>query len=222
MARLSDAALGDGDGQIGGGHPETVEQGGDVVDLLGVDPVVGQPVAHRVLPQRHRRRRVRRADDLQRVGGGGEQDRPPGEERLQHGVAEPHVREDPGPEDVGRHDHHLAGLGHPCGQVRPLAGDQAHLAEEAAGAMPGDQLVVRAEHLHRTAEDDDPVVVVVGRGEQHLAGFHAPALSELEHDRQLLVVELGERHRIGREIGHEVGTLSAEARSRACLASTDG
>ena len=55
-------------------------------------------------------------------------------------------------------------------QVGALAGDEADLAEEAAGAVAGDQLAVRSEHVDRSAEDDDPVVVVVGGGEQHLAG----------------------------------------------------
>ena len=78
---------------------------------------------------------VSAAADMQR--------RPAGEERLQDGVAEPDVGQHPGPEDIGRDDDDLARLGHPGRQVRPLPGDEADLAEEAARAVAGDHLAVR-------------------------------------------------------------------------------
>ena len=75
------------------------------------------------------------------------QRRSAGEERLEDDVAQPRVGQHPRAEDVGRHHHDLARLGDPGRQVRALPGDQVDLAEEPAGAVAGDQLAVRPEHL---------------------------------------------------------------------------
>jgi hypothetical protein len=87
-------------------------------------------------------------------------------------------------------------------KVRALTGDEADLAEEAPCPVTGDQLLVRSEDLDRATEDDDPVVVVIGRGEQHVALPDLAALAQLEHDGQLFVVELGEGDGIGRRGRH--------------------
>ena len=121
-----------------------------------------------------------------------------GEERLEDDVAQPGVAQHPRTEDVDRHHHDLTRPGDPGRQVRALPSDQVDLAEEPPGAVAGDQLTVRAEHLDETTQDHDPVVVVIGRREQDLTLGDLATLTEGEHDGQLLVVELREHHRVGR------------------------
>ena len=163
------------------------------VVVVGVDPLVGEPVALGVLAQAHRRRRERRADDLQRRGGGRQQARrggrgtPRSTVSLRRGSVSTWERN-----VVGRDDDHLAAGGDPGREVRPLAGHQADLAEEAARPVGGDHGAVGADDVDRRREHDDEVVVVVGRREQHLAGGHRAPLAEGGDDRQLLVGQLRE------------------------------
>ena len=56
---------------------------------------------------------------------------------------------DPGAEDVGGDHDDLAGLDDPRREVRALAGDEADLAEEAAGAVGRDDGAVRARSPRR-------------------------------------------------------------------------
>ena len=91
---------GDHDRQVVGADPQPVEQHGDVGVGLRVDPAVGESVAAGVLPQCHRGRREHGSDDLQRVGRGVLQGGAPGDERLENGVAEPHVAQHPAAEDL--------------------------------------------------------------------------------------------------------------------------
>jgi hypothetical protein len=167
---------------------------------------VGEPVAGGVLPQRHRLGRELGADDQQRLGGTGHEQRTPGEERLQDGVADPGVGHDVGAEHVGRHDDDLAALHHPRRQVRVLAGEEAHLAEEPAGAVAGDHHLVTVpvgtEDLGGAGEDDDEVVLGVARGEQDLTRLYRAALTVGGDDGQLIVVELGERRRLVDGLAH--------------------
>jgi len=89
-------------------------------------------------------------------------------------------------------------------------------------------LIVRPQDLDRAAENHDPVVVVVGRREQHLARMNLAALAELEDHGQLLVVELRKSDGVCGLVGHdEDGTgppapTSAGHRPRCPAASVRG
>ena len=138
---------------------------------------------------------------------------PSGEERLQDGVADPGVGHDVGAEHVGRHDDDLAALHHPSRQVRTLSGEQAHLAEEAAGAVAGDHHLtatpVGPEDLDGAGQDDDEVVLGVARGEQDLARLHRAALTVGGNHGQLVVVELGERGRLVDGLAHRGARIAS-------------
>ena len=69
------------------------------------------------------------------------------DERLEDGVAQPHIAQHPAAEDL-RGDHHdLARLDDDGRQVRPLSGHETDLAEEAPRTMAHDELAARAEDL---------------------------------------------------------------------------
>ena len=89
-------------------------------------------------------------------------------------------------------------------EVRPLAGDETDLAEEAARAMPHDRLAVGADDVGRGGDENDPVIRRVGRREQDLADLDPSALSESVDDGELTVVESGEADALGRGIDHGV------------------
>jgi hypothetical protein len=59
-----------------------------------------------------------------------------------------------------------------------------------------------AQHVDGTTQDDDPVVVVIGRREQHLAGVDPATVAELEHGGELVVVELSEGRPLRQWIAH--------------------
>jgi hypothetical protein len=63
-------------------------------------------------------------------------------------------------------------------------------------------LAVGAEDLDRPGQDDDEVVLRVGRREQHLAGLHRPPLTVRGDDSELTVVEFGKRRRLVDHFGH--------------------
>ena len=96
------------------------------------------------------------------------------------------------------------GLGDPGRQVRPLAGDETDLAEEAAWAVPHDRLAVGADDVGRGGDENDPVIRRVGGREQDLADLDGSALSEAVDDGELTVVESGEADAVRRGIGHGV------------------
>ena len=103
--------------------------------VVGVDPVVRQPVAGGVLAQRHRRRRVLGSNDLQRVRGSRHQCHPSCEERLEDDIAQPGVGQHLRAEHVGWHDDDLAGFDNPGREVRALPSDEVDLTQEPTGAM---------------------------------------------------------------------------------------
>ena len=142
-----------GDRQVGGGHPERVQEGPGVGVLVGVDPVMGQPVR-----AAYSRSAIDAGENCDRMIAAC---RPPrtsaalaGQERLEHGVAEADVGEDPGA-DTSAGPTRSRPPRHPRRRLRALAGQQADLPEEPPGAVGRHHDALLAEDLHGAVEHDD-------------------------------------------------------------------
>ena len=123
--------------QVGAGQVEFVDEAFDVGLGLGVEPLVGQPVAGQVLPHRQGLGEVPGPDHPDGPGRPLQQPGPAGDEGAEDGVGQAGRGGDQ-PAELGHADlDDLPGLDHPGGEIDPLAGEQVELAEEPAGAVGG-------------------------------------------------------------------------------------
>ena len=144
-----------------------------------------QPVAGREVAQAPHVGRVAGTDDPH-PGAEADQHGPADQVGLENQVTEHRVLGQQVAHPAHRHGQHLAWLGDHGRVQRRLPGQQAELAQEAAGTMDGDQLLVRArERLDDSdlaGQDDEEIVPFVTVAEQHLSGLRAaPRAMSVEH-----------------------------------------
>ena len=164
-------------GRVAGPDAQIGQQHVDVVGVLQVDPGVHQPVAGRERPQRHGLGRVSRPDDADGPGRlAGAQEVASGHEGPEDGVGQLGHVGTQAAELVGRDDQHPTGLADPGGEVGPLAGEHAELAQEAVGAV-GDHhhlaVEVVAHDVDGTFDDHVEGDVAVPGPEQDVAHLDA-------------------------------------------------
>ena len=203
---------------VGRAQAHAGQQHADVLGILEVDPGVGQVRTGRERPQRHGLLGVARADDAHGLGRVAvPQELTTGDEGAEDGVGEI----GPGAHQVAEllrwDDQHPSGSADPGAEPRPLAGEQAELAEEAALAVAGDDDLLGALAAHDLGlalQDHDEVVGVVAGTEQHLAGLDPTLGAERRELGQRDLVEGGgSRVRLGVRLGvrHGVGHAPAGA-----------
>jgi hypothetical protein len=138
--------------------------------LVEVDPAMRQPVAGGEVAQPTRVTRVAGPDDRQ-PGALADEVPATNQERAHDHVADAGVARHQLTQPLDGHGQDLAGLGGRGGHERRLAGEQTELAEEAAGAVDGqDALLVGDRHL--AVEDHGQVLQSVALLEQHVAGVN--------------------------------------------------
>ena len=152
-----------------------------------------EPVARRELAQPARVGRVARSEDPE-SGAKSDQDRAPDDERAQDQIAEHRISGHDLAQPVRGHDEYLAGLACDCRHEHGLARQQVELAEEPPWAVCGNQAlgaVPALDDRDQSLQNDDEVVALVPRLEDHVAGARAAALPLRFQRPYLLRAEAG-------------------------------
>src|SRR5207247_782441 len=113
---------------------ELVDEALDVGFGLGVEPLVGHPVAGEELPHGQRRGQVAGADHPEGAGRALQQQGAAGDEGPEDDVGQVGHGGDEAAQLGHRDGQDLTGLDDPGREVDPLAGEEVELAQEAAGA----------------------------------------------------------------------------------------
>ena len=146
--------------------------------VLEVDPAVREPVARRELAQPARVGRVARAEDPE-SGAKSDQDRAADDERAQDQIAEHRILR-PRSRAAGRRARRgPRRLARDRGHEHGLARQQVELAEEPPRAVCGNQAlgaVPALDDRDQSLQDDDEVVALVPRLEDHVARARVAAL----------------------------------------------
>ncbi len=175
--------------------PKATEQGLGFLVPFEIDPLMGHPISGQELAQAAGVGGKPRADQLD-PGADVDQDRAPSHECAEDHVAQCLVLSDDLAQLVQGNLDHLSGVPHDPGEVEPLPGDEAQLAQEPVLPVDGDDAVLGAQALndgHRSRLDDEEVAALIAGGEEHLARLDGANATELAQLGPLALVEPGKR-----------------------------
>ena len=185
-----------------------------LLDVLDVDPLVGQTRVLCERAQAHRLGRVARADDADRLAALlRAQDLAARDKRVEDDVSQHRLgAEQPAKLGLCNHEH-PARFGHPAPQRASLARQEIELAREAARAVVGDDGglgVVEAGDLGPALEQHEQVVGGLAGLEQQFPGGRRPLGAEFRDLRELC----GAQHRKRDSVQLAADAAASRARFR--------